>query len=343
MGKKVTELTRYVLLFAVLLLMAVVPLFAVILLPVALALLLWLYARHHVGLPLWVCALYPLLAWPFGPNVLHVAVAVMLPCGFAALAPTVGRYGPLAGASAGALGLLVALLAVTGAFSLAHRCSPQELTYDCVIELPDPVIGLAATVYYDGLTDEQAGGKKPQKGTEAYDRAAREAYAAAVKQEADEQLYWYLSGIAVFGGLAAYLLLLPLLRRTQADRTRYAPTLRLPTTAVRDLRLPRSYLWVCLLPALAFSALSAIALLRPITRAVFNVLITLPCAFAGFTVLLHTCYRAQGRLRAWVLTLLGVAVAAAMVFYDWGLLVLSLLGLADCVLDLRKLLSWALD
>ncbi len=184
---------------------------------------------------------------------------------------------------------------------------------------------------YGRLGEEELGHPPLRAEDEQYEAEVLREYSYAVGRELDGYLLWYLSGFGAFcGGIAA----------VGAQAAAQCGRKGRPSR-VADFRLYRGYL-IVIAAALLFSVLGVMESLRPVTRTVFNLFITLPTALCGLTLLYHSLRRPPGKARIVTTVLFWVLAAAAALFYEWGLVILGFLGLADVILDVRKCLDWAL-
>lgn len=230
---------------------------------------------------------------------------------------------------------LAAVCVTLGVFALATGVSPTAAVADAYAKLADdPVLARLAARYYKTRTAEHLGHAPLIAADELYAAETLAVYASRVARELEGDFLWYLTGFGVFagglagaGGLAA----------ASADGTlALAPRMR-------EFRLGKTYLSGGALPALAFGLTAFYAPMRPVATAVINAMVTLPTALCGITLLYHTLGRFTGKAaRVTAMAVFWLSMAAAAVFYEWGMLVLGFLGLADCVLNVRKLLDWAL-
>lgn len=154
------------------------------------------------------------------------------------------------------------------------------------------------------------------------------------EEQIEEGVLWYVTGFGAFtggagcaGGIAAAHLL-----GAYKDEPRIA-----------DMRLSRNYLAAAVVPALAFALLSFYEPMKPVTLTVMNVMVTLPTALCGVTLLYHSLARVRGKPKIAAIIGFWLIIAAAAVFWDYGLTILGFIGLADCVINVRKLLDWALS
>ena len=98
------------------------------------------------------------------------------------------------------------------------------------------------------------------------------------------------------------------------------------------MRVPRMYLWACLLPALvAAIVLSIVGELAAATATVTHAFITLPSAFAFVTLMFYFASLSESAISRTVLALALVATA----IFPVALFVVSAAGICDVILNLR--------
>ena len=156
--------------------------------------------------------------------------------------------------------------------------------------------------------------------------------AEVVGWELDGNVLWYLSGFGAFcGGLAC------------AGGCALTSARKEPIPLqMRHIRLGRRYLLEICLPVAVFAFAAFYPPLEPVVQAVVNLGITLPCTLTGLTLIYHTLMRLGGKARPAIVGF-WIAVAVAVVFYEWGMLILGFIGLADAIIDVRAMLDKALE
>lgn len=228
---------------------------------------------------------------------------------------------------------IVAVCASFGFAALGSDKSAEELIPSYYASAnSDPVICSVALRHYRSLDAEALGHEPLSSDSQNYGEEVLREYSDYVGRELDGNLLWYLSGFGAFaGGVAAfagYALI-----NAYGDRRK---------GKIADLRLGRSYL-IVIAAVLLFSALSIFGYFGQATRTVFNIFVTIPTTLVGISVLYHSLSRPPGKIKIATLVLFWLLLATAALFYEWGLIIFGFLGLADIVLDIRKLLDWALS
>ncbi len=224
--------------------------------------------------------------------------------------------------------------AVFAVFAIAMRVSVSDVIRGAYEKLSrDPVVRLLSKRHYATLSQTELGHSPYSPADPLYLAEAISRYAEKVWRELDGTVLWYLSGFGAFAGGAGALGGFALSERVCG----------VTGAPVRDWRLGRVYLLAAVLPALAFAFLAFYEPTVPVVIAVVNLAVTLPSSLCGITLLYHTLTRPKGKVKIATTALFWVLLAVAALFYEWGMLALGFIGLADCVADFRKLLDWALE
>lgn len=231
---------------------------------------------------------------------------------------------------------LLATLAATGAFALEGGEGIRDAVIATYEDLgSDPIAFWLAKRHYRGLDAQTLGHAPYARADELYRADVMRAYAQAVGRETENHMLWYLSGFGVFTGGAVCAGAVSLAKCDGTLQTE---------PRMRDLRLGRQYLLGGVLPALAFALTALYDPMRDVATSVVNVMVTLPTALCGMTLVFHSLCRIPRKAgRTVAVACFWLVMAAAAFFYEWGLLVFGFLGLADCVLDVRRLLDWAMS
>lgn len=316
---------------------AVSPVSAIVLLPVILAFTCalsfaagaWVIAAAGV---LYFAASVPL--WGFHPFTSGAAVTIAvcaLPATFCKRLKPVAFIGVTAAVGA------VAVFGFLGIFAIAKGCSITTLiTSSYGSLLGDPVLSAISRGMYKNLGEADLGHVPLLPNDEMYLADAVSYYASTVAKELEGATVWFVTGFGAFGGgicaLGGFAL-------SQACGQ---PTPCRGFTAVRDLRLGREYVFIAVLPALCFAFLAFYEPMVPVVITVVNLMVTLPGCLCGITLFYHIATLPRGKIR--ILTVVAFWLIAALLafFYEWGMLVYGFVGLADSILNVRKLLDWAL-
>lgn len=309
--------------------------------PVALCMCYLLYRRFGALPPFFTIAFYGLFSLILNYDVLTVAYLVFL---------TVAFFGQVYAAQYRAYiaaVLIAAAAAVAGAalgavtVRLVEGAPVSEVAARYVTEeADDPFISFLARAEYDGARRVD---DKKHPGDEGYKQAYTEYYAQFVREEAESYTVYNCVHFGAVFGAACYLFAVALNRRSSSceDMCSSPDSLRnsvrslggaARTCAIRDMRVPRMYLWACLLPALvAAVALGIAGGLDAVTATVTHTFITLPSAFAFVTLMFYFASLFRSAISRMVLAF---ALAATAIF-PVALFVVSAAGICDVILNLR--------
>lgn len=229
---------------------------------------------------------------------------------------------------------VVAVFGVIGIWAIASHGSFTDVIADEILSLSaDPLACGEAARAYARISEEQLGHAHLSSSDEGYVADTLAALAEVVGWELDGNVLWYLSGFGTFcGGLAC------------AGGLAIVSARKEPIPLqMRHIRQGRRYLLEICLPVAVFAFAAFYPPLEPVVRAVVNVAITLPCTLTGLTLIYHTLMRLGGKARIAAIVGFWAVVAVAAVFYEWGMLILGFVGLADAIIDVRAMLDKALE
>ena len=237
-----------------------------------------------------------------------------------------------------AAGAAMCALAVCTVLGITALCRSGTITDVIVSQYAqsacDPVSVWAAKHVYARITETELGHAKLSAADKGYLSDVMAAYSAHVARELDGSLWWYLTGFGAFTGGVAVVGAFAVTRCRKQD---------VCPTAIGELRLGRNYLFAAVIPALCFAFLAFYEPMEQVVRTVVNLFVTLPTALCGITLLYHTLMRAKGKARIATAVAFWAIMGVAAFFYEWGMLILGFVGLADVILNVRKLLDWALE
>lgn len=323
------------------------PSTALFLMPIILPLLYLLFRRFGAVFPLSCVLFYGVFSLVFNYDVLTVVYAVFL---FFALIGVVlsAQLKPYLLCMT-----VAAVFAVFGAFAgmgivrLAEGKPLGDVGKEYVMrQSDDPFVDYLARDYYENANiPEDIGRVKPNE--KGYDKAVVELFGEYVKDELDGYAPY---DCVHFGGLIAliaYFISIAINRRTAsaydcdisaeevALGTRCLGGVRVENTPIANMRFPRSFLWSVLLPALTASVLlDIIGGYAALSATFMHAFITLPtaAAFVGLAAYFVSLTKGKGRVVAYILFF---ALMIAAVIIPIVLLISSILGLCDIILDLR--------
>ncbi len=309
--------------------------------PGALCLCYLLYRRFGALMPLFTIAFYGVFSLCFNYDVLSVAYLVFLLVAFGGLAYA---------AQCGSFMTAVTLAAVTAVAGAALGAATVRLVEGeplsevaaryVTAEIDDPFVNFLARTEYDGARRMD---DKLRPGDAGYKQAYTEYFSQFVRDEAEAYTVYNCVHFGALFGAIGFLFAVSLNRRSSSCEDMYSTRETLAdsvrslggaarTCAIRDMRVPRTYLWTCLLPALvAAVALSIAGGLNAATATVTHTFITLPSAFAFVTLMFYFASLSRGIIPR---ILLGLALAAVAVF-PVALFVVSAAGVCDVILNLR--------
>ena len=257
-----------------------------------------------------------------------------------------------------ALVCLAVCVAVLGAFAIGWRTGLVNTVVKAVKQCDsDAYLAFLARRFYKKQTLESLGHTPLMPYDELYRTEVLSEYAHSIGQLLEDDVLWYATGYGTFIGILTPLCGLAIRQATKKNDSLLrgegmlldAGSLQAvgnePVLALRveEQRLGRLYLKTVVLPVLVFSMLGFYEPMRVAVRPVFNVLITLPTTFCGITLLYHIAKLFRRKARVIAIVVFWLLMATAAVFWEWGLVILGFLGLGDAVLDMRKLLDWALN
>ncbi len=279
-----------------------------------------------IGLPIAVvCAVIPLLRGITLASVTYLAVCVFA-CGGTLIAIKTCKHYYTA-FTFSAIAVVIAVLAVLGIFPAVISKTPSNTVFDYIAYSSDGSLDIVAKLLHPLYSDE------PYLNS----HVSREILARFVQKETHTTLLWYACGYAVFTGGITFLL-----AKSETEKTKLS-YLTNEYPRINEMRLNRQYVFIVFLPALVFCLFALIPEMKPITLAAFNVLVGIPCAFAGWTLLLHCFDRAKGKAFYVLRVTFIILSLASCVFYDVGFTAFMFLGFADSVLNVRKMLDYALN
>lgn len=344
---KAYEPVLYALLPILLATAGVLPTLAAVMLIFALPILFLLYRRLGAYMPLFCIAAYGALSLTLNYDLLSVIFLFALFFAFCGLVVAVQFSPYLLCATIAAVCAVLGALGGIGAVLLVERQPLEAVAEQYVYSAyDDPIIGYFARDYYEN--------KKLPNGTDrvypdrdGYDEAVARRYA---KYRADDFCAYYFYDCVDFGGLlaaVAYVFAVLLCRSTagkfdaEVDTDKLGRSVRCmggigkAPCALKDMRLPRAFLWTMALPAtVAGIILKFVGDYGVLTATFMHAFVTLPGAFAGFCLLAYFASLFKGKAGVAakvVLCIIGVAAVAMPVL----LFVVAVLGVCDSLLNLR--------
>lgn len=340
----VYELLLYAALPFLLAMTGAMPTASLFLLPFELSILFLLYRRFGIYFPAAVIVGYGAAALGINYDILTVIYSLTLFFGLMGVVTAVQFSHHLALAAIAAAVTVVGALAGAGVVRLAEGESVGDIAAHYVAaEAEDPIVKFLAEDYYEGNVED---GERLAPSDPGYATAAVDSFAEWAHDEFEQYLWYYCIHFgALFGGAAAIMAVI-ILRRTascyDADVTK--EELALSTRALggarapgplSDMPMPRSFLWAMVLPAvvtgIVFEIIGGFGFL---TSTLMHLLVTLPSAFTCFSLTVYLAELFKGKARGVSYTVAALIGLAAMLF-PVALFILSVLGICDCILNLR--------
>lgn len=323
------------------------PSTAIWLLPAILPLLYVFYRRFGIYFPFACLCVYGLVSLTLNYDILTAVYFCALVFGFVGLVLSCQLSPYLACAACAAVFAAIGALAGVGVVRLAEGVPVSEIAAKYVLdERADPVISFFARDYYEHA--ELAPNEiKLEPQDDGYALAAATAFSEWASDEFGYYIWYYCIHYGALAGAVGYFVAVIVNRRTAscyddgttdaeiALSTRALGGVRVEKTPVAAMRVPRSYLWACLLPAaLTAMILSFVGGYDFLSSTVMHAFVTLPSAFGCFTLLAFFASLFKGRART-AATVVVAVVGVTAVLFPIALFATSILGVCDCILDLR--------
>lgn len=322
------------------------PSVALVFMPFALPTLYALYRRFGAYFPISVVGGYGVFSLVLNYDVLTVVYFCML---FAALCGAIfsAQLKPyLLCATVAAVFAVSGALAGAGIVRLAEGVPLGEAAENYVAaEYGDPVIGFAARHYYD-RADLPAEVQKLERGDDGYDTAVCEYFGAYVNETASLYTWYYCLHFGAVLAAVGYFVAVAINGKTGcvgdcgadgfvvADTGDIGPVFR-ESTLVSDMKIPRSYLWACLLPTFITTAvLEIVGGYGPLSATLMHAFVTLPTGFCFFTLLAYFASLFNGKAKTAARVVL-IIIGILMVVFPLALFIGSLVGVCDVILNLR--------
>lgn len=342
-----SEIVSYAVLPFILIMCGAMPSAALFFLPVALAFLYVLYRRFGIYLPIACIAVYGAVA--LGINYDILTVVYLFGLFFALFGLIVGAQQThyLAYAACAAVFAIFGALFGAGVVRLAEDKPVTEIASDYVLrESDDPFLRFLAREYYADLSlppDET----KLEPSDPEYAQAATIGFARYMSDELEKYLLYYCIHYGAVTAAVGFFVSVVVNRNTAsaydigvtpemlASSTRALGGVGNMTTPISAMKMPRSYLWTCVLPAtVAGIVLELIGGLDPLSATVMHTFATLPSAFGCFTLIAFFASLFKGKAKT-VANAVVCVVGAAAVTFPIALFAMSVVGVCDCILNIR--------
>lgn len=344
------ELAVYMLLPAALVSAGIFPLIGIIIMPIALVLLYFVYRRYGIYLPIFVIAAYDSMSLTLNYNVMTVVYACFISTAFLGLVFAVQFKKYLLRAVIVYVMCVVGALGGCGVVALTENSSVAEVASSYVVAHADEPFfdGLIRSLYESGdvSKDERVEADDPD-----YKNAATEYAAEHIREEAEGYVPYYcihfggiIALIAFFGAAIINNMTVSPFDENVTEKqicfsTRSLGGVHRDGISVRDMRIPRLYLLIFVLPAFIASIILGIAGgLDNVSATVMHAFVTVPSEFAFITLAAYIATLFNGKGRIIALIVLGLLFAANV--FSVVFLVCSIFGVCDTILNIRYWLGY---
>lgn len=323
------------------------PSAALFLMPIILSLSYLLYRRFGAYFPFSCLCAYGMAALILNYDVLTVVYFCALVAAFVGLVLSAQLSPYLLCVAVAAVTAVVGALAGVGIVRLAENKPIADVAARYVsAEYDDPIIGYLARRGYDGA---KLLGDKPklEPTDDGYADAVIAYYSGWAHDEFEQYAAYYCVHYGAVFAAVGYFFAVMLNRRTASryDVSVSGDELSLSTlalggarvecTTIADMKMPRAYLWTCLLPALVASiALDIAGDYAALSATVMHSFVTLPTAYCFFTLAAFFASLFKGRAQIAAYALLAM-ISVAIVAFPIVLFIVSLIGISDVILNLR--------
>lgn len=326
----VCEVLLYFVIPFLLIMCGAMPSVAILILPIVLPMLYLLYKRFGPYLPLSCIILYGAVSLWLNYDILTVVFSVTLFFAFCGLVICVQLPKYLLSATVAACFAVIGAFAGVGIVRGAEGVSIGDIAARYVIaEQADPVISYFARDYYE-QEKPPVGTDKLKPTDDGYDAAAAKSLSEWAKDEFDTYVWYHCIHCGAVLAMVGFFIACGLNGKLKRGRGAAQNP-----TSVRDMRLPRAYLWTMALPATVTGLLLGfVGGYDALSATVMHTFGTLPAAFGCFTLLAYWAALFRGRARVAAYSVLSLIGIAAVVF-PLALFILSVIGICDSILNLR--------
>ena len=196
-------------------------------------------------------------------------------------------------------------------------------------EQSDPVISFFARDYYDAQKKPTPGKDKLKPGDLGYADEAQKSLSEWAKDEYDAYIWYYCIHYGAVLALVGFVVATGLNCKVKGyGNARF-------DSRLGDMKLPRAYLWTMALPATVTGVvLSFVGGYGALSATVMHTFTSIPAAFGCFTLLGYFAAMFGGKARVAAYIVLAV-IGIAAVLFPFALFLLSVLGVCDCILNIR--------
>ena len=351
----VCELLLYAVLPFLLAMAGIMPTTAIVVLPFVFPLLYLLFRRFGIYLPLSCIFAYGIFSLSINYDVLTVVYFVTLFFAFCGLVLSQQATPYLKRIAIAAVVAVAGMLIGVGIVRLAEGVPIGDIAARFVYShQSDSVVSVLAKAYYDDVK-LPVGTVKLAHGDPGYFAAALECFAEYVKDTLSVEFWYYCIHCGFLLAVIGFVIADVVNRRTmgvfdiveigEADNpSEICERLKSSTLALGGVRgdvklsqmkMPRAFLWTMALPVtVAGIILSLVGDYGMLTATFMHMFVTLPSAFSCFCLLAYFAELFKGKARIVAFVVLGLIGIVAVVF-QMALFILSILGVCDCILNIR--------
>lgn len=341
------EIAGYALVPLLLLMAGVMPSSGMFIMPIVLPFLYLLFRRFGACFPVSCVFGYALFSLLFNYDVLTIILACFLLFALVGLIGCCQTAPYLLCATIAAVVALMGSLVGAGIVRLVYDKPVSAVAAEyTVVESDDPIVGLFCRFTYDNADIPDDVGKIDHV-DDGYALAAAEYTAEHVYSEIKDYGVYYALHLSVVCAAIGYFVAVAINRRTTSardygvtkaevgDSTRAMGGVVKERKTIAEMKLPRAFLWACVAPSLVASiTFDLIGNMDALSSIVMHAFVTLPGAFGFFTLMTFFASLFRGRARVAAFVVLGL-LAAAVVVFPMVLFISSMIGISDCLLDLR--------
>ena len=328
----------------------IIPLVGILLMPGALVLLYLLYRRFGMYLPVFVIVAYGVLSLTLNYDVISLVLVCFLSAAFFSLVFAMQFKPYLLRAGIALVVFSLAMWLGCGIVSLTEKASVPDVAASYVSERSGvPFFNrFIRSVYLNGDVDID---ERIQEDNPEFMSAATEYTEQYIKDELNGYVPYYCIHFGAAFGLIAFFAatLINSYTASPFDDNVTEKNIKLSSRALggayrdgiamRDMRLPRLYLLIFVLPALISCIIMSIAGgLEAQTATVMHACITMPSEFAFVTLATYIATLFTGKGRVIAVTVLSILLLANA--FSIVLLVCSIFGVCDCILNLRYWINY---
>lgn len=349
------EIAGYALVPLLLLMAGVMPSSGMFIMPIVLPLLYLLFRRFGACFPVSCVLGYALFSLLFNYDILTIVLACFLLFALIGLIGCCQTAPYLLCATIAAAIALIGSLVGAGIVRLAYDKPVSVIASEyTVAESEDPIVGLFCRFTYDNAEIPDDVGKL-DRADDGYMLAAAEYTAEQVYTELKDYGVYYALHLSVVCVAIGYFVAVAINRRTTSARdygvtkaevsgsTRAMGGVVKERKPIAEMKMPRAFLWACVAPSLIASiAFDLIGGMDALSSIIMHAFVTLPGAFGFFTLMTFFASLLRGKARVAAFVVLAI-LAAACVLFPMVLFFGSMIGIADCLLDLRYWTRYLLD